>query len=655
MPLITNFYTGVSGLTSSQNAINITAHNVANVHTEGYVRQQVQFSDTAYKTYGNSKVNTMQIGYGVNTARTLHYRDILLDMAYREQSGRENYYSMKYNAMDEVMTIFGEMNNQRFQKNMSDLWSALSEVGKMPDDAVARSSLIMNADAFMTRAKEVYDDLFSYQERLDEKIIETVDKINVIAAKIDNLNDLIQGIEGPDIEQAMNFRDQRDLLLDELGGLINIEYSEDHNGYVTVRAEGEEFITKGGYFPMGIEMRDGPNKSTFVTPVWPHNHKKGEPAKEVFNFDVEISTSKDNDIGELKGILQSRGRYTANYTDIPHIGASPKMEDYTDENGVFDQAGFDAAVDQYWNVDYPAYEKAVQVYNTTVGNSPIMKVQAMFDQLINGIVSTINGFLCPETQTTIPAGTQLTISAGTIYNQLSDEMKAEVNAAGLGSAFNAEGIAENDFTLTLAADMTVKTLDNIGEDSKAHYGMDDNKTPGTELFSRSDTSSRYTVAKGSDGNTYYIYNPYNEFGTESLYTLGNLEINKVALDDYSYLPFSTKDGLVDMDFAQSILDKWDEEFINIDPDNMTPKDFKDYYDYMVEIIGNDGYIYQKIADNQNTVVNTIDNARISFTGVSSTDELTNLIKFKNAYNANSRYINVVADMLDTLINRVGHW
>lgn len=110
-----------------------------------------------------------------------------------------------------------------------------------------------------------------------------------------------------------------------------------------------------------------------------------------------------------------------------------------------------------------------------------------------------------------------------------------------------------------------------------------------------------------------------------------------------------------MDFAQSILDKWDEEFINIDPDNMTPKDFKDYYDYMVEIIGNDGYIYQKIADNQNTVVNTIDNARISFTGVSSTDELTNLIKFKNAYNANSRYINVVADMLDTLINRVGHW
>ena len=655
MPLITNLYTGVSGLTSSQNAINITAHNVANVYTEGYVRQQVQFSDTPYKTYGNSKVNTMQIGYGVNTARTLHYRDILLDMAYRQQNGREAYYSTKYNAIDEVQTIFGELNNQRFQKNLSDLWSALSEVAKTPDSAIARSSLIMNADAFMTRAKEVYDDMFSYQERLDEKIIETVDRINQIGAAIDNLNNLIQGIEGPDIEQAMNFRDQRDLLLDELGGLINIQYTEDHNGYVTVRAEGEEFITKAGYFPMGVEMRNGLNGSTFVTPVWPHNHAKNQPAKEVFNFDVEITTAKDNDIGELKGIVQSRGGYVGTYKDIPHIGNSPKAEDYTDENGVLDQAAFDAAVDQYWNVDYPAYEQAVHVYNTTVGNSPIMKVQAMFDQLINGIVTVINGFLCPEKQMTLAAGTQMTLAAGTCYKQLSKEMQQALIDAGADTAFNEDGIADNDITFTLVNNVEVTVLDSIGDDSKAHYGIDDNKTPGTELFSRSDTSSRYTTATDGNGDTIYIYNPNNEFGTEGLYTVGNLEINKVVLDDYSYLPFSTKDGQVDHNFTQEILDKWDEEYTNIDPDNMTPKDFKDYYDYMVEIIANDGYIYQQIADNQNTVVLTLDNARISFTGVSSTDELTNLIKFKNAYNANSRYINVVAEMLDTLINRVGHW
>ena len=628
MPLITNLYTGVSGLTGSQTAINTAAHNLANVYTEGYVRQQSQFADTPYKTYGSSSVNTMQIGYGVNTARTLHYRDILLDMAYREQVGRQSYYSMKYNAIDEVQTIFGELNNEAFQTDMSELWKSLSEAAKTPDSAVARSSLIMHADAFMTRAREIYDDLYSYQQRLDEKVIETVDRINFLGSQIDALNQLIAGVEGPDVEQAMDYRDQRDMFLDELGSLINIQYTEDHNGRVTVRAEGEEFITKGGYFPMGVEMRNGMNGSVYVTPVWPHNHEKNKPAKEVFNFSVEISTAKDNDIGELKGLVQSRGGYVANYTDIPH------KENYPDANGT-------------------TYDEAVFTYNTTVGNSPIMKVQAMFDQLINGVITTINDLLCPNKTSTIPAGTELTLAAGTVYNQLSAEMKTAFdNGTIVSGAFNADGVATADITFRVNAPVNVTVLDM----DAAHYGMDDEPTPGTELFSRKDTSSRYTVATDTaTGDKYYIYNPNNAFGTEALYTLDNLEVNKVVLDDYSYLPFSTEDRKVDMGFVQNILDAWDKEFTNIDPDNMTPKDFKDYYDYMVELIGNDGYIYEQISLNQEKAVMSIDDTRVSFTGVSSTDELTNLIKFKNAYNANSRYINVVAEMLDTLINRVGHW
>ena len=138
MPLMTNLYTGVSGLTSSQNAINITAHNLANVNTKGYVRQQAQFADTSYTTYGYSKVNTMQIGYGVYSSKTQHYGDILLDMAYRQQLGREGYYTAQYDAISEIETITGELNEQPFQNSLSDLWSAINEVAKTPDSTVAR-------------------------------------------------------------------------------------------------------------------------------------------------------------------------------------------------------------------------------------------------------------------------------------------------------------------------------------------------------------------------------------------------------------------------------------------------------------------------------------------------------------------------------------
>ena len=221
-----------------------------------------------------------------------------------------------------------------------------------------------------------------------------------------------------------------------------------------------------------------------------------------------------------------------------------------------------------------------------------------------------------------------------------------------------DGEADEEITFTLAEDMTINALDRTdadGDGRKAGYGMDDDRTTGTELFSRDDTIGRYTVLTDGDGNQIYMYNANNEFGTSGDYTISNLKVNQAVLDDYSLLPFHTEDKLVDMQLGQDILDEWDKASVNLNPDNMTPKDFNDYYSAMASIIANDGYVYKVIAENQNSVVATMDDSRVSFTGVSSNDELTNLIKFQNAYNANSRYINVISEMLETLITKVGNW
>lgn len=257
MPLMTNLYTGVSGLNSSQNAINITAHNLANVYTNGYVRQQAQFADQTYTKYGNSSVNTMQIGYGVYNARTQHYRDILLDMAYREQSGREGFYTTQYNAVEEIETITGELGKDNaFQKSLQELWSAISEVAKTPDSIVARSGLIMYTETFISRSKEIYSDLTNYQQRLDEKIRSNVDKINSLGDEISRYNLLIQGVEAPGTEQAMDYRDKRDALIDELGSMISISYSEDENGFVTIRAGGRRICHKRRMFSYGCRRTE---------------------------------------------------------------------------------------------------------------------------------------------------------------------------------------------------------------------------------------------------------------------------------------------------------------------------------------------------------------------------------------------------------------
>lgn len=61
-------FIGVSGLQSSQNALNTTANNLANVDTTGYVRQQVLFTDRNYVTFNETTaVSKQQSGLGVTS------------------------------------------------------------------------------------------------------------------------------------------------------------------------------------------------------------------------------------------------------------------------------------------------------------------------------------------------------------------------------------------------------------------------------------------------------------------------------------------------------------------------------------------------------------------------------------------------------------
>ena len=60
-----------------------------------------------------------------------------------------------------------------------------------------------------------------------------------------------------------------------------------------------------------------------------------------------------------------------------------------------------------------------------------------------------------------------------------------------------------------------------------------------------------------------------------------------------------------------------------------------------------------MAAEQQTVASNIDNQRSTILGVSSEEELTNMIRYQYAYGANSKYINVINDMLDTIINSMG--
>ena len=234
MSLMSSLYIGVSGLRTSDNALNTTAHNMSNLDTQGYTRQQVSQGTRNYITHSKDTTrNWIQTGLGVNYIRTRQERDFLLDRNYRRESGRQCFYDVSAAALEEIEYILGESNEgHEFSEALSGeqgLWAAVQELAKDPTTSANQNFFVTKAYEFITKAQKVYNSLCEYQDNMNKTVKTDVDKINSYAQEIEALNRAIMRVEGGP-EHANDLRDRRNYLLDELGKIGNITYSEDMTG-----------------------------------------------------------------------------------------------------------------------------------------------------------------------------------------------------------------------------------------------------------------------------------------------------------------------------------------------------------------------------------------------------------------------------------------
>ncbi|WP_455714562.1 flagellar hook-associated protein FlgK [Anaerosporobacter sp.] len=586
--IMTSLWTAVSGFTVSQNAINTTAHNLVNVDTEGAVRQQVIIQDFHYNKIGQSAYSSMQTGLGAATQVVRQVRDEFYDNQYRTESGRLSYYDAQKQTILEVEDIMGELESSPFQESIQKLWNNIQELVKSPDDKVARASLAKNAEAFIQRAETIYSQLEEYQVNMNQQITDQVSEINDLGKKIAQLNEQISRIESGGLERANDLRDKRNLYIDQLSKLIDVKATEEYDGTVTIMAENVQLVTGTTSYTMSTVRVE--DGTDMVKPVWDHIQI------DVFNMSKEPSYESGTNIGSLKSLIWARGNSSANYTDIP------QKEDYAN------------------NADYQA---AIDKYNLEVESSTIRTIQSQLDTLIHGIVTSVNDILCPNVE------------------------------------------------ITQADGSTIKVLS-----PDAPMGMDDNKTQGTELFSRKSTS-RYDydnpiyvkAQQDANGDTVYVvcdendpdaiktyaYNEEDPNDKYSLYTLGEIEINKEVLADYSKIPLSESGGTGDYAYngvAKALSEIWNQPFTALNPNVLKVNTFNEYYTAIWGDLATKGEMYNSSSENQQTMVNNIATARQNIMGISSDEELSNLIKYQHAYNASARYFNVIDSMLEHLVTRL---
>ena len=561
-----SMYIGASGLQSAQNALNTTANNLANVNTEGYVRQQVVFSDKRYDVLRDPtlRVNAHQSGTGVGIGDVKHARDIFLDKAYRLETGRSAFYEACYESTVYVEDLLQELDGEEFKASVEDLWKSFQELSKTPADSVTQNLVLQKSELLLSRAQTLYDDLKEYQMNIDMQIKEDVARVNEIGEAIYKLNLEIQKVESNKVETAMTLRDERDRLLDELSSYANITVHEDELGFVFVNIEAVDFIFEAGYHEIGIK-EDG--LTSFSTPYWSH---LSEPRKdvyvEVFKTNIPISSETNTDVGSIKAKMLMRGDDYGIYSDL-------------------------LTAERYSNVQ----------------DEVVMETEAQIDLLIHEIVTAVNDAMSPNKDHVLQ--TNLYDAQGNLVHQAGE---------------------------------TIKILDV----EKCARG-EDGSIPPQEIYVRQGME-RYTTYM-VNGEPLYVYNEEDPADSNSLYRLGNLEVNDTLKKVITMFPAYTENKAVDFDMAERLVNIWNDQGMHINPSDQYPCTFQDFYDKMVSKLGTDGNVYKSSSDTLNTTTASLENSRQQVLGVSSDEELGKLIKYQSAYNASSRYMTVIAQMTELIV------
>ena len=252
----------------------------------------------------------------------------------------------------------------------------------------------------------------------------------------------------------------------------------------------------------------------------------------------------------------------------------------------------------------------------------------------------------------------LTLPISTARNTDIGGIKAELLARG-DSRANYTYLDKPDYNQTTAQSVIMNVQAEF--DSLIHSVV----TKVNEVFAQSaDKDNGYLVDKNgnpiqifqkiaSDGydaaGNYIAEDPTEEKGT-TLYTVANLTINPDLMKQATLIGLVKPDQKEDFELIKKLQDVFTTEDYVLNPNVVTKTNLIDFYSNLVSQIGSSGSVFKSVYNNQETTVNSTEFARQQVVGVSDDEELNNMIKFQNAYNANSRFINTVNEMIEHIIN-----
>ncbi len=286
MSLFGLFDVGRSAIFASQTALSITGHNIANVNTPGFSRQEAVLSATTPAVIGKGF-----LGRGVVVSNIRRNYDNFIQSQLIGQYQNYGKSSSLTRTFGQIEQIFNEAKDLGLSTPLMDYFNAWHDVSANPEGQTPRTVLLQKASALVLNAKQMERGILNNLKNTNEEISDIVERVNSIASNIAELNGRIVQSEGGSSESANDLRDRRDTLLNDLANLVEFTSYEDKNGSITVSVGMRNLVS-------------GENANTLSARA----NENGD--KDLYLDGIDITSRVTR--GQLGGLISVRGHIESN-------------------------------------------------------------------------------------------------------------------------------------------------------------------------------------------------------------------------------------------------------------------------------------------------------------------------------------------------------
>lgn len=218
-----------SGLAVTSLGVRTASHNIANVNTPGYSRQrQVLAAEFPIATGGGF------IGAGVRQISVSRAEDPFIQVQLLRNGAQLGASAAQADALGLVEQVVGDSSAGGLGATLNafyDAWSDLA-AASAPGAALERSSVRSAASALVDKLHGLDRQLRDQMAAVDQQLQGHLPRINDVLQQIVTLNEEIARVDAS--HAANDLLDERDNLLRELGGYLDIEIRDGDQGRVDV-------------------------------------------------------------------------------------------------------------------------------------------------------------------------------------------------------------------------------------------------------------------------------------------------------------------------------------------------------------------------------------------------------------------------------------